>query len=215
MAKRTTVSVQLLPADELTPAHNNARKHSSEQVAQIRASIEEFGFTKPILVDGNEIVAGHGATLAVRDIYADGKTIRLPGGQALPVGTVPVISCTGWSNAQRRAYVIADNAIAENSEWDEVLRGVELNFLNEEGFDLSLTGLDAKAIEAALKGLVKPKNETVRGSVSSSTVNLTFAVVPTERDAIVEWLASEKKTRGLPTAAAALAALARENIVNG
>lgn len=211
MAKRTTVAVQLLPADDLTPAHNNARKHSTEQVAQIRASIEEFGFTKPILVDGTEIVAGHGATLAVRSIYADGKTVRLPGGQSLPAGTVPVISCTGWSTAQRRAYVIADNAIAENSEWDEVLRGVELNFLNEEGFDLALTGVDAKTIEAALKGLDKPKNET-RGSVSSSTVNLTFAVVPAERDAIVEWLASEKKTRGLPTAAAALAALARENI---
>jgi ParB-like chromosome segregation protein Spo0J len=224
MSKNVTVAVRVVAAADLIPSPNNARKHSADQIAQIRASIEEFGFTKPILEDGGMIVAGHGATRAALSIYESGGTIRLPGGQELPPGTVPVISCSGWSETQRRAYVIADNAIAENSEWDEALRGIELEFLDNEGFNLDLTGLDPKAIQSALSSLPSrggflsdltagpedAESKDQRGKMSTSTVNLTFGVSPTERDAIIDWLASERKARGLQTNAAALAALARE-----
>lgn len=153
MEKSTSISVRVIPAEDLIPARTNSRKHSPAQVAQIRASIEEFGFTKPILEDSFEVVAGHGARLAALAIYADGGTIRLPGGQELPAGTVPVISCAGWTEAQRRAYVIADNKIAENSEWDDDLLRLELRFLDTEGFDLGLTGFDEGALAAALGDL--------------------------------------------------------------
>lgn len=161
MPKETTlISVRVVPAADLFPAKTNSRKHSAAQVDQIRASIEEFGFTKPILEDGFEVVAGHGARLAALAIYADGGTIRLPGGQELPAGTVPVISCKGWTEAQRRAYAITDNKIAENSEWDEDMLHLELVFLDGEGFDLGLTGFDEKALARALaapgEGLTDP-----------------------------------------------------------
>lgn len=145
-----SITVRVVPAEELIPSRTNSRMHGADQVAQIRASIEEFGFTKPILEDGFEVVAGHGARLAALAIYAEGGIIRLPGGQELPAGTVPVISCSGWTEAQRRAYVIADNKIAENSEWDEDLLRLELRFLDNEGFDLGLTGFDEAGLEAAL-----------------------------------------------------------------
>lgn len=220
------IEVALRPAIELVPSETNARRHSAEQIAQIRASIEAFGFTKPILEDGGEIVAGHGATLAALSIYEAGGVIRLPNGQELPRGTVPTISCAGWSDAQRRAYVIADNAIAENSEWDEALRGLEIRFLDDAGFDVALTGLDAKAIQAALAdadgrgGFLSDLTDGAGdgddggglGKVSSSTINLTFAVTPSERDQIIDWLSVERRERGLATNAAALAAIAKERV---
>src|SRR4026208_1902944 len=106
------LKVEYRPLTGLIPYARNARTHSDEQVAQIAASIREFGFTNPILVDGdNGIIAGHGRVLAA------GK---------LGMNTVPVIELAGMSEAQRRAYIIADNKLAQNAGWDNELLCLEL-----------------------------------------------------------------------------------------
>lgn len=151
MKKQTAASIELRQAADLRPSRTNSRVHSSDQVEQIIASINTFGWTKPILVDGDEIVAGHGATQAAVRLYEGGASIRMAGSNApIPAGAVPVIDCAGWTEEQRRAYVIADNRIAENSTWDESLLKAELLFLEDEGFDLGLTGFDGDALNEAL-----------------------------------------------------------------
>jgi DNA modification methylase len=110
----------------LIPYARNARTHTDEQVAQIAASIREFGFTNPILVDGdNGIIAGHGRVLAARK---------------LGMNEVPVIELAGMSEAQKRAYILADNKLALNAGWDTEMLAIELGDLAALGFDLSLTG---------------------------------------------------------------------------
>jgi DNA modification methylase len=111
---------------DLIPFARNSRTHSDEQVAQIAASIREFGFTNPILTDGrNGIIAGHG---------------RLQAARKLGMVQVPTIALTGLSDAQKRAYVIADNKLALNAGWDIDLLSSEIAGLGEEGFDLGLLG---------------------------------------------------------------------------
>lgn len=122
MAKR----IELWPLDRLKPYDRNARTHSAEQVAQIAASIVEFGFTNPILVDSSDgIIAGHG---------------RLSAAQELGLKTVPVVVLDHLSDRQRKAYILADNQLALNAGWDtDLLRG-ELQDLAELDFDLTLIG---------------------------------------------------------------------------
>jgi DNA modification methylase len=120
--------------DSLIPFARNARTHSDRQVASIAASIREFGWTNPVLVDGeNGIIAGHGRILAARK---------------LGMGTVPVIELAGLSPAQKRAYVIADNRLALDAGWDEELLALEFADLAELGFDLALTGFGEDEIVA-------------------------------------------------------------------
>lgn len=143
----------MIPVEDLVPYARNARTHSAAQIAQIKASMVEFGWTNPILADlsaGGSVVAGHGRLAAARELYASGVTIRLPSGGALPDGMVPVIDCAGWSEAQRRAYVLADNKTALNAAWDEDLLRIELGDLSAEGFDLSLTGFSLEEIDGFL-----------------------------------------------------------------
>jgi DNA modification methylase len=122
MAKR----IELWPVERLTPYERNARTHSSEQVAQIAASIVEFGFTNPILVDSHDgIIAGHG---------------RLMAAQELGLKTVPVVVLDHLSERQRKAYILADNQLALNAGWDTDLLRAELQDLAEQEFDLSLIG---------------------------------------------------------------------------
>lgn len=112
--------------DSLIPYARNSRTHSPEQVAQIAASIREFGFTNPVLVDADGgIIAGHGRVLAARK---------------LGMAEVPVIELGHLTDAQRRAYVIADNKLALNAGWDAEMLKVELSFLDGQSFDLSLIG---------------------------------------------------------------------------
>lgn len=112
--------------EDLIPYANNARKHSDEQVAQIAASIKEFGWTNPILIDGeNGIIAGHG---------------RLAAARKLGMKTVPAIELSGLSKAQKKALILADNKIAINSGWDDKLLAIELTELKELDFDITLTG---------------------------------------------------------------------------
>ena len=111
------LAVEYRPAAALIPFAKNARTHSDAQVAQIAASIREFGWTNPILVDGdNGIIAGHGRLLAARK---------------LGMATVPVIELAGLSEAQKRALIIADNKLALNAGWDNELLGLELGDLGE------------------------------------------------------------------------------------
>ncbi|RWH78867.1 MAG: site-specific DNA-methyltransferase [Mesorhizobium sp.] len=140
------LAVEYRPAAALIPFAKNARTHSDAQVAQIAASIREFGWTNPILVDGdNGIIAGHGRLLAARK---------------LGMGDVPVIELAGLTEAQKRALVIADNKLALNAGWDNELLGLELADLGELGFDLSLTGFDeleiAALTSAGTSGLTDP-----------------------------------------------------------
>lgn len=117
---------------DLIPYARNARTHSDEQVAQIAASIKEFGWTNPILVDGdNGIIAGHG---------------RLAAARKLGNAEVPVIELTGLSEAQKRAYILADNKLALNAGWDTDMLIEELKELKEMDFDLELTGFSDKEI---------------------------------------------------------------------
>jgi DNA modification methylase len=126
------------PLARLLPYANNARTHSDEQIAQIAASIVEFGFTNPILVGGDGVImAGHGRLAAARKLGLD---------------TVPVVVLDHLTPTQRRALVIADNRIAENAGWDEALLRAELEALQDEGFDLDLTGFDPDALADLLAG---------------------------------------------------------------
>jgi DNA modification methylase len=125
---------------DLLPYARNARTHSDDQVREIAASMVEFGYTNPVLADSKGIVAGHGRVLGAGLLVAQGTPLRLPNGEELPLGTIPVIDCEGWSEAKRRAYILADNKIALNADWDVSMLKIELAELKEEGVDLSLTG---------------------------------------------------------------------------
>lgn len=127
---------------DLAPYERNSKTHSPEQVSEIAASMQEFGFTNPVLADDQGIVAGHGRVMGAQLLYDVGKTIYLPGGEPLPAGTVPVIDCTGWTEAQRRAYIIADNRLAEKADWDMGILEEEIRALDDMDFDVSLTGFD-------------------------------------------------------------------------
>jgi DNA modification methylase len=130
--------IEQWPTSKLLPYARNARTHSDDQVAQIAASIAEFGFTNPILAGSDGvIIAGHG---------------RLAAAQKLGLQIVPVVLLDHLSPTQRRALVIADNRIAENAGWDDELLRIELEALNDEGFDLDLTGFDADALADLLAG---------------------------------------------------------------
>ncbi len=130
--------IEQWPTGKLLPYARNARTHTDAQVAQIAASIAEFGFTNPILAGGDGIiVAGHG---------------RLAAAQKLGLPTVPVVVLDHLTPTQRRALVIADNRIAENAGWDEAMLQVELAALQDEDFDLSLTGFDADALADLMAG---------------------------------------------------------------
>lgn len=119
--------------DQLTPYDRNARTHSEAQVTQIAASISEFGFTNPILVDaGFNIIAGHGRAQAARQ---------------LGLTEVPVIILSHLTETQRRAYVLADNKLALNAGWDDALLKLELGELQVEGFNLELTGFSEMEID--------------------------------------------------------------------
>jgi len=131
---------------DLIPYARNARTHSDAQVAQIAASIREWGWTNPILVDetGN-IIAGHGRVLAARQ---------------LNITDVPVMTATGWTDAQKRAYILADNQLALNAGWDTELLRVEVGELASEGFSLDLIGFDddflANLLNDTTEGLTDP-----------------------------------------------------------
>ena len=127
--------VSIKPLKDLIPYARNSRKHSNAQIDQIAASMREWGWTNPVLVDeNNTILAGHGRVMAA---------------QKLGIENCPVIIAAGWSDDKKRAYVIADNKISENSSWDEDLLKIEIDDLG--GFDVSLLGFSDKEITQLLQ----------------------------------------------------------------
>ena len=121
-------SIEWKQTGKLIPYANNSRTHSEKQIQQVAASIKEFGFTNPILIDeDNGIIAGHG---------------RLQAAQLLGMDTVPTISLKGFTEAQKKAYVIADNKLALNSGWDDELLKIEIEALSDFDFNLDILGWD-------------------------------------------------------------------------
>jgi DNA modification methylase len=130
------MKIQQKPIKDLIPYINNSRTHSDEQVAQIAASIKEFGWTNPILVDGdNGIIAGHGRLLAARKLGMD---------------TVPIIELSHLTETQKKALIIADNKLASNAGWDNNLLTIELNELLADNFALDILGFDKDELDALL-----------------------------------------------------------------
>lgn len=130
------IQVEWLDVAEVTPYARNSRTHSDEQVAQVAASIKEFGWTNPILIDeSGTIIAGHGRLMAAQRLGAD---------------KVPTIMLGHLTDAQKRAYVIADNKLALNAGWDQELLAIEVEELLGEGFDLDLTGFGEDEINSLL-----------------------------------------------------------------
>jgi ParB-like chromosome segregation protein Spo0J len=134
--------------EDLIPYARNSRTHNESQVTQLAASIKEFGFTNPILLDGkNGIIAGHGRVMAAQKL---GET------------KVPTIELSHLTEHQKRAYIIADNKLALNSGWDNELLALELDDLKDAGYDITLTGFefDKVNIEEEDEEVDKPKDDT-------------------------------------------------------
>jgi len=121
------MQIKDVAVDKLIPYAKNSRTHSPEQIGQIAASIKEFGFRQPILVDGLGIIAGHGRLLAA---------------QKLGLSKIPTIDCSDMTESQKKAYIIADNKIALNAGWDNDLLKLEITDLQEENFNIELLGFD-------------------------------------------------------------------------
>jgi ParB-like chromosome segregation protein Spo0J len=131
------MKIEKVKLDKLIPYARNSRTHSDQQIAQVAASIREFSFTNPVLIDSEDgIIAGHGRVMAARK---------------LGLTEVPCIRLGHLTETQKKAYIIADNRLAEvGGGWDEEMLGLELAELREADFDLDLVGFDAGEIEAAL-----------------------------------------------------------------
>jgi DNA modification methylase len=136
------MQIEKIPLADLIPYVNNSRTHSDEQVAQIAASIKEFGFNNPVLIDKEDgIIAGHGRVMAARKLGLE---------------EVPCVRLEHLTETQRKAYIIADNRLALNAGWNEELLTIELNDLLADGFALEILGFDADE----LKGLLDPVKPT-------------------------------------------------------
>jgi ParB-like chromosome segregation protein Spo0J len=132
------LAIEYRPLNALIPYARNSRTHSDAQVAQIAASIREFGWTNPVLVDEQQtIVAGHGRVLAA---------------QKLGLESVPTITLAGLTDAKRRAYVIADNKLALNAGWDEEMLKVELQELTDAGLDVAMVGFSPEELNVLFNG---------------------------------------------------------------
>lgn len=131
------LNVKYRKVEDLIPYINNSRKHSDEQVAQISASIKEFGWTNPILIDGtNSIIAGHGRLMAARKLKMD---------------EVPTIELDHLTDTQRKALVIADNKLALNADWDNTLLTIELDELLKDGFAIDILGFNEQEIKTIMQ----------------------------------------------------------------
>lgn len=131
---QTSTAIKKISVSDLIPYANNSRTHSDEQVLQIASSIKEFGFINPVIVDGeNGIIAGHGRVMAAKK---------------LGLMDVPCVDASHLSEAQKKAYIIADNKLALNAGWDDDILRIELDMLTELDFDLSLTGFSDEELQA-------------------------------------------------------------------
>lgn len=148
MIKEQQIKVEYLPIKQLVEYKNNARTHSDLQISQIAASIKEFGFTNPVLIsDTYDIIAGHGRVLAAKKLGWD---------------TVPCIRLDHLSDTQRKAYVIADNSIALNSDWNFDMLSVEIDELNDYKFDVSLLAFSNEQLSELIGSAEEPVNNELK-----------------------------------------------------
>jgi ParB-like chromosome segregation protein Spo0J len=187
------MKIEITPIEKLIPYARNSRTHSDQQVAQVAASIREFGFTNPVLIDSEDgIIAGHGRVMAARK---------------LGLAEVPCIRLGHLTETQKRAYIIADNKLALNSGWDEEMLGLELADLREADFDLDLIGFDAGEIEAALNppepeiASVEYKGQTMQEAkphYDESIIRQIILIYPLEEyDAVIEAMGQYAEQNGL------------------
>ena len=140
---KTTKEMVLVAIDKLIPYINNARTHSTEQINKLRSSLREFGFINPVIIDSDfNIIAGHG---------------RVQAAKAENITHVPCVLVDHLTESQKKAYIIADNRMALDAGWDEELLRVEIEALQGEAFDVSLTGFDANELDALFKDELKDK----------------------------------------------------------
>ena len=151
---KTTTNMELVEINKLVPYVNNARTHSPEQINKLRSSLREFGFINPVIIDKDYgIIAGHGRVIAAREEGID---------------KVPCVFVDHLTEAQKKAYIIADNRMALDAGWDEELLRVEIEALQAEAFDVSLTGFDEKEITDLFKD--------TQAEVKDDDYNLTAAL---------------------------------------
>lgn len=144
----------LVPIGDLVPYANNARVHSKAQIGQLRASLRQFGFVTPVLIDfENNIIAGHGRVEAAK---AEGMT------------EVPCVLVTNLTEAQRRAYILADNRLSKAASWDEPTLKMELESLTALSFDTGVIGFDAAAVKALRIGEPAPEKTVTVGEYTRS-----------------------------------------------
>ena len=171
------LEIEYKKVNDLIPYANNSRTHSEAQVAQIASSIKEFGWTNPILLDGeNGIIAGHG---------------RLQAARLLGETSVPTIQLHGLSEMQKKAYIIADNKLAMNAGWDNELLGIEITDLREAGFDIDLIGFTDDELKDFESGDDEIKNEN---EVINESKNLLMIECVDERE--LELIFEEMQERG-------------------
>ena len=129
---KTTTEMQLISIDKLVPYVNNARTHSAEQIIKLRSSLREFGFVNPIIIDRDfNVIAGHGRLMAAKE---EG------------INEVPCVFVDFLTDAQKKAYILADNRMAMDAGWDEELLKIEMEELQNLGYDLGYTGFDEKEL---------------------------------------------------------------------
>jgi hypothetical protein len=186
---------QFWPADQverraissLTPCARNARQHSDAQISQLMASIREWGWTMPILVDElGSIIAGHGRVLA---------------GELLGLDQVPVMVARGWTEAQKRAYLIADNKLTENGGWDDALLRIELGDLATMGF-AELTGFneaELRELGIGVEGL--GAMPPLADGEHSPFQQMTFILLTAQADTVTEAIEAASRALGPPTEA--------------
>ena len=146
------LSITYQNVSELKPYASNARTHSRKQTNQIAASIEEFGFTNPVLVDEDgQIIAGHG---------------RVKAAQQLGLTEIPTVRLGHLTRPQKRALRLADNRLAENAGWDMEILAVELRDLQAEGFEVVLTGFETPAIDIILDAAAESKSTGTGRTIS-------------------------------------------------
>lgn len=129
---KTTTEMQLVAVSKLVPYVNNARTHNTQQITKLRSSLREFGFINPVIINSEyNVIAGHGRIMAAKE---EG------------IEEVPCVFVDYLTQAQKKAYILADNHMAMDAGWDEELLRVEIEALQEKSFDVGLTGFDEKDI---------------------------------------------------------------------
>ena len=179
------MNVQNIPIIKVNPYARNARTHSQEQIAQIAASIKEFGFNNPKLIDSeNVIIAGHG---------------RLEAARMLVMDKVPSVCLDHMRENQKRAYILADNKMALNAGWDDEMIRLEFEALMEFGFDIDLTGFDGEFVDDLLKNADEVGFPELASGDKEPFQQITFTLHDEQADIIEEALRVARSRQEIDT----------------